>query len=86
MKAFVVVRIENSKQPGAFVAGVGIYSQPWSELTLRHKPGVAYANVLEAEGRVWPEARDKALQKLRLLSGTMWMAEWIEAGKEGAAG
>lgn len=85
--AHVVLRIETrgGGEPPT-VTGVSVFSAPWRDIELIHKPWISYADAQMAEGDSFAAARQLLMKRLRGYPGTVWMADWIERGARGAGG
>lgn len=74
--AYLNVRLETGSGPLPRVAEVGIYSSPPTLLTV--SPGVAYAELMRAEGPRFAEAKQLLLQIVSMHPGLKWALPWLE--------
>lgn len=89
MKAYVVARFERRtyvtgidggqkkvvSEEVSVLAGVGLYTTGWGQLTLPHRREEFYVDLVVAEAATWEEARALAIENLRSHPGTRFIAE-----------
>ena len=77
--AYLVATID-TKGPLPVVVHVGVYSESWKSLTMRHAPGLCYADLAEGRGADYEEAQKDLRAGLVAYAGFRWIIDWLDRG------